>query len=897
MNAYENILEFKGTWRNYQDRVLKASDSYLSDKKIHIVAAPGAGKTTLGIELIRRVGLPCLILSPRIVIRQQWLERIEHEFLNDGLCAETYLSNNIRKPKLLTSITYQTLFCGMTQYQGTEEEEDSDYKEDVNFADFELVKAVKEAGIGVICLDECHHLKNEWWKALETFMKEMNDVVVISLTATPPYDSTPAQWERYCDMCGPVDEEISVPELVREGSLCPHQDYVYFNYPSREEQEMIDSFRNKAAGMFEQLLSDTELAKAVGTHPALSGYDGTVDAMLENPEYLSAILIYSQAKSIPFSLKWLKVLGVKKLPNLSEKWLEILLQGFLYDDINNYSCDNEYREGLIKSLKAAGLVERKKVGFLVNGKVEKALINSTGKLESIRQIAHAEYDNMGKELRMLILTDYIRKEYKSTLGNPEKKLDTIGVLPIFELLRRENRDWKPGILCGSLIIIPDSAIPALKQAAIQQGCSDAIKTTQLYDITGQPLGYSEVKIQGKIHAYAQMITQLFGMGEIEILIGTKSLLGEGWDSPCINSLILASFVGSYVLSNQMRGRAIRIMNGNPTKTSNIWHLVCLSHKGEQKEKKLLGIQNPELSEDYYTLKRRMDGFFGISYDGSSIENGIERLSIIHEPYNERHIAEINAQMIEKSRNREALFSQWKEAVFLYDKMETVEDCKMDGGFLKSGAYFINAIGLIVILVALQFANTYIRAAARTNGQENNWQFFIVSLLIVLGLTFCIQKLVRALSPLKRLKLMGRGIVDALRQKGQLISDCRVELEEEDGCFYHAYLTGGTVREKNLFAECLEEMLASVDNQRYLLHSKKGRLTMANYYCVPAMFARTKEDAALFQECLKPYIGVYNLIYTRNTEGRKLLLKARAKAFGSRNERIFDRKKKVKGKLE
>ena len=156
--------------------------------------------------------------------------------------------------------------------------------------------------------------------------------------------------------------------------------------------------------MFEQLLSDTELAKAVGTHPALSDYDGTVDAMLENPEYLSAILIYSQAKSIPFSLKWLKVLGVKKLPNLSEKWLEILLQGFLYDDINNYSCDNVYREGLIKSLKAAGLVERKKVGFLVNGKVEKALINSTGKLESIRQIAHAEYDNMGKELRMLSST-------------------------------------------------------------------------------------------------------------------------------------------------------------------------------------------------------------------------------------------------------------------------------------------------------------------------------------------------------------------------------------------------------------------------------------------------------------------------------------------------------------
>ena len=71
MNVYDSILSFHGTWRTYQTRVLKSAQSYLEDKKIHIVAAPGAGKTTLGIELIRRCGLPCLILSPRIVIRQQ----------------------------------------------------------------------------------------------------------------------------------------------------------------------------------------------------------------------------------------------------------------------------------------------------------------------------------------------------------------------------------------------------------------------------------------------------------------------------------------------------------------------------------------------------------------------------------------------------------------------------------------------------------------------------------------------------------------------------------------------------------------------------------------------------------------------------------------------------------
>ena len=63
-NQYDGILQFKGKWRVYQERVLTNAETYLSDHKVHIVAAPGSGKTTLGIELIRRLGAPCLILSP-----------------------------------------------------------------------------------------------------------------------------------------------------------------------------------------------------------------------------------------------------------------------------------------------------------------------------------------------------------------------------------------------------------------------------------------------------------------------------------------------------------------------------------------------------------------------------------------------------------------------------------------------------------------------------------------------------------------------------------------------------------------------------------------------------------------------------------------------------------------
>ena len=48
--------KYKNSFRTYQQRVLKDADKFFQDGKIHIVAAPGSGKTILGLELIRRKG-------------------------------------------------------------------------------------------------------------------------------------------------------------------------------------------------------------------------------------------------------------------------------------------------------------------------------------------------------------------------------------------------------------------------------------------------------------------------------------------------------------------------------------------------------------------------------------------------------------------------------------------------------------------------------------------------------------------------------------------------------------------------------------------------------------------------------------------------------------------------
>ena len=69
-------LKFKGSWRSYQKRILDSLSIHLQDKKLHVVAAPGAGKTTLGIEVISRLNAPSVVLCPTNTIKNQWQQEL-----------------------------------------------------------------------------------------------------------------------------------------------------------------------------------------------------------------------------------------------------------------------------------------------------------------------------------------------------------------------------------------------------------------------------------------------------------------------------------------------------------------------------------------------------------------------------------------------------------------------------------------------------------------------------------------------------------------------------------------------------------------------------------------------------------------------------------------------------
>ena len=126
MKNFENV-KFKGKFRDYQARVLNNADKYLLNGKIHIVAAPGSGKTILGLELIRKLNTPTIILSPTTTIKYQWGDRFRECFLPSNENIDDYFSYDLHEITLINSITYQALHSIMNKISVEEDGEVIDY--------------------------------------------------------------------------------------------------------------------------------------------------------------------------------------------------------------------------------------------------------------------------------------------------------------------------------------------------------------------------------------------------------------------------------------------------------------------------------------------------------------------------------------------------------------------------------------------------------------------------------------------------------------------------------------------------------------------------------------------------------------------------------------------------
>ena len=884
MKHFPPEMRFQKTWRSYQARILSDLEGHMDDDRLNVVAAPGSGKTVLGLEVVRRLDKPTLILSPTLAIRDQWVDRLVQLFL-PGNETPPWISRDIRRPGFLTAATYHALHAAHTGWKEEEEGEEEEEPGTGKSEKVNLIDIYQRQGIGALVLDEAHHLKSEWWKSLVEVKEGLPYITVVSLTATPPYDSPIHEWERYIRLCGEVDCEVSVPELVLKGNLCPHQDYVHFSVPTGEEKKRIRDFRKNVRETMDDLRSDPSFIRALEAHPFVQDPDEHIEEILDDPAFASSILIFLHSASGSKGKKIRKILGLprKRIPKCNLEWMEILLEGCLFRWEWERDLDCGVMDELRKKLKRIGAVERRRIRLKNPREIGKILSGSARKLDGILEIVRLERDSLGNELRMVILTDFIRKADLPRDSGDEKPLTRPGVVPIFEKIRRSTiQNIRLGTLSGSLVIVPSSSREKIGNLAPECG----IDPKDLrFSVLKHDERYLQLEITGEDRKrIVRLVTLLFRDGGITVLVGTKSLLGEGWDAPSINTLVLASFVGSFVLSNQMRGRAIRVQPGNPEKTADIWHLVCLE----------TGRNGP--GEDYETLERRFRAFVGVSFEKPLIQSGIERIGLGDQPFEEETVDQMQIAMREMSFDRESLRSKWNVA--LGDgEFRMVRELESSSVRLPRGFVFYNTISAVVwngifagLIVFSRILGGY--------GPSSDSKFILTFLMVIciagiLGFLAAVPFLLKALWLFLRhgpvassMKQIAKALVRSLALSGGINTDLSaMEVKVEKGKYgsVSCSLKGGTSYEKSNFLEAMREILDPIENPRYILVRKTtlGRFLRRDFHAVPGVLGKRKETARIFAKMWKKYVGSMKLVYTRTPKGRRLLLKARVKALSSR----------------
>lgn len=831
MTSYKTSIEqlnFKGSWRIYQQRVLDELNFHLSDKKLNVVAAPGAGKTILGIEVLARLQSPALILTPTITIKNQWKQRIINNFLQK-LPEEDFISDDIENVGTITISTYQNIH---TLYK-TKERRDKFYND------------LKSKGITTLVLDEAHHLRTEWYSTLYHLCKELNDknFRIVSLTGTPPYDVSPSEWNNYSTLCGPVDAEISIPELVKAGDLCPHQDLVYFSDLTETELQAIANFDERRKNFLEYINKQADFLYMLESSPFVNDMENNIELIYQNTDFTIALVSFL-LNSDPMHIKARYIaefleIPIEKLSDFSYQKAEILLNGI-------FGCFKQHFKNTIpvkSKLKELNLINGNKVDLTGRIDFKKMHARSQNKLNAIQEITKFEYDNIKDNLREVVLLDYIGK------GDSEG----LNIISVFDKLYPLRINL--GILTGTLIVIPNSAKDVLYQILKEKNIdSKKILTTEFNQ------DYLRVETYGNIDIVS-IVTELFSRGYLNVVIGTAALLGEGWDSPCVNTLIIASIVGSFMLSNQMRGRALRIDKTTPDKNSNIWHLVSL-------------YRNSDEMHDLTTIEKRFQSFEGISYNNTNrIQNGLERLGL---NFSDLNCEELNKKCLSYAKTRNLLKDKWQQT---FEQSQITEKNIAPLMYeIIEGTKIQTSVITCTIPKWCSFAQSLIEASSIYNKtkRKNIFNKTVLKLAYCLGwINSDYQNIVNQNYAIYAEQTMfenfAKCLLKTLCQLAIIKTDYNeltLKVNKKAGNNFYMTLIGCTNYERNIFIKAFGEIFKIDDNYRYILKQYD------KFIGVPNIIGSRQQNVKLFVKNLQEEQCFFDIIFTKNPQGYKELLKAK-----------------------
>lgn len=631
-------------------------------QRLHLVAPPGAGKTLMGLELARRLQQRTVILSPTATIQQQWVRRFRELAVDldalpelegeQGQLAEIVGTDPQSEPAIL-SLTYQKVAV-----KGRGETGGTGLHDNVTA----LFETLAMAGYRTLILDECHHLLAHWAEAVRQFGAQLPEAVLVGLTATPPLGRAERELAVYLELIGPVDYEIPTPAVVREGHLAPYQDLVYLVRPTEAETRFVSGAHRDLHHLLQVFESGDWPCERLSfwaenwlLQPKNQrGEDlPRAEALSKMPDRTIACLRYlNQRGLIPLEAPWCPEL--EDAPELAD--LAQLLGAYGQEVLAVEATPHWQR--LRRALAQLGYRFERGQFRLRQGAIDRVLALSAAKLRAVEAILLGEMavmgGELGGELRCLILTDFETTHAPGRRAATQGVLDPEagGALAVMRYLtsHAELDPLDPILVTGQTLLCDDDLLPVFLAEAERWFATHQLQVnleTEPVDGFVRLLGHGRDWTSA---VYLGLVTDLLERGISRCLIGTRGLLGEGWDCKALNTLIDLTVVTSYVSVNQIRGRTLRQDPQRPLKVANNWDVVALM---------------PELEggfRDLERFQRKHAHFFGLSDDGR-LEKGVGHVHPLFERLSRQallaDLETLNTEMLKRAAERNQAYERWE----------------------------------------------------------------------------------------------------------------------------------------------------------------------------------------------------------------------------------------------
>jgi superfamily II DNA or RNA helicase len=658
--------------RIHQQRALDALDRAWSTgrSRAWVVLPPGAGKTRVGIETIQGhlatgVVTHAVVLSPNTAIQAQWTAA--------GGVHGLEVDETRDLEREVTSLTYQSLAVFDADDEVADDPEDlpavlpvaappepsgtptGGLLDRLHPRGRALVERMREEEGLLLVLDECHHLLEVWGRLLGELLDELPRARVLGLTATPPETLRPDQARLVDDLFGEIAFEAGVPSVVREGHLAPFAELAWLTTPTVAEEEWLAEEATRFAELTTRLTDP-----AFGSVPFLEWVDRRF--VLPVPGVLTWATMTRQEPSLARAVLRLHHAGLVALPHgarpgeehrrapSAEDWME-LVEDWLLRQVSRSADERDAEVVAVvrRALPAVGYSWTRNGVRRGRSAVDRVLARSQSKTTACVDIVACELGVLGPRLRMLVLCDHERASAMLPSG-----LDGVldqqsgSAVAALQALTDDptTRTLSPVMVTGSTVAGERDTLLAL----VEQVAGTAPELAARLDVVPlEGTSLSHVVGPWTSRRWVRHVTRFFEDGRCQVLVGTRGLLGEGWDARRVTGLVDLTTATTLTAVVQTRGRALRTDPDWPDKVAVNWSVVCVSD------------EHPKGGNDWDRLVRKHQGFHGVDEDGDVVD-GVAHLDSgfsAFAPPATSAFAEINGRMRERCSRRGEIAARWR----------------------------------------------------------------------------------------------------------------------------------------------------------------------------------------------------------------------------------------------